>query len=206
MSLEWSHCSEYAQLQDAIVHFREAQVAFDAAGETLEGADETYREVLAGQDPVRTADARAVRDDARETVNAANRDLSDALEDLAVAELVAAAAARAIVADVSLDDDARYAAQAAVEAYTAASDAAGYVASGEMALSLDTETYRSAFEAAEAAAWATAEDSRATADRLLTATHGRLAAAEAAAATTADAVASAEDYVRENQETAYECC
>ena len=130
---------------------------FDDAGEALDKAEDAYRKALAGDDPVRTADARAERDDALDVFNTASQGLLDALGILGEAELVAVAAAEKIVADVSLDDDTRYAAQAAVEAYAAARDAARHVAFGETIPGLDTAAYRSAYEAAEAAAWATAD-------------------------------------------------
>ena len=201
VSLGWAHCSEYAELQDAIIGFREAGVSFGNAREALDLAEDTYQKALAGEDPVRTADARAAREDAIGVFNTARQGLQDALDAFRDAELVAVAAAEAIVVDVSLDDEIRYAAQAAVEAYTAARDAARYVASGETTPGPNTAAYRSAYEAAETAAWATADDSRETAELVLAAAQERLNTAEAAAAAAAEAVAFAEEYVGEQQET-----
>ena len=201
VSIGWPHCSEYAELQDSIIRFREAEVAFDDAGEALEGAEDTYRKALAGDDPVRTADARAARDDALGVFDTASQGLLDALDVFREAELVAVAAAETLVADVSLDDDTRYAAQAAVEAYAAARDAARHVASGETTPGLDTAAYRSAYKAAEEAAWATADDSRAAAELAVNTAQKRLNTAEEAAAAATEAVASAQDSVRQQQNT-----
>lgn len=201
VSIGWPHCSEYAELQDAIIRFRDAEVAFEDASEALDEAEGTYQKALAAEDPVRTADARAERDDALDALNTTSRGLLDALDVLTQAELVAVAAAETIVADVSLDDDTRYTAQAAVEAYAAARDAARYVASGETTPGLDTAAYRPAYEAAEAAAWATADDSRATAELVLAAAQQRVDTAEAAALAATQAVASAEESVRREHNT-----
>ena len=204
VSIGWPHCSEYAELQDSIIRFREAEVAFDDAGEALDEAEDTYQKALAGDDPVRTADARAERDSALDVFNTASQGLLDALDVLGEAELVAVAAAETIVADVGLDDDTRYAAQAAVEAYAAARDAASHVAYGEATPGLDTAAYRSAYEAAEAAAWATADDSRAGAELAVDTAQKRLNTAEAAAAAATEAVTSAQDSVRQQQNTVTE--
>ena len=201
VSIGWPHCSEYAELQDAIIRFREAEVAFEDAREALDEAEGTYQKALAAEDPVRTADAKAERDDALDALNTTSRGLLDALDVLAEAELVAVAAAETIVADVSLDDDTRYTAQAAAEAYAAARDAARNVASGETTPGLDTAAYRPAYEAAEAAAWATADDSRATAELVLAAAQQRVDTAEAAALAATQAVASAEESVRREHNT-----
>lgn len=201
VSIGWPHCSEYAQLQDAIIRFRDAEAAFGDAREALDRAEDTYQRALAAQDQVRTADARAARDDALGVFNTTSQGLLDALDSLTEANLVAVAAAEAIVVDVSLDDDTRYAAQAAVEAYAAARDAARYVASGVTTPGANTAAYVSAYEAAETAAWATADDSRATAELVLAAAKERLNTAEATAAAAAEAVAFAEQSVGEQQET-----
>ena len=201
VSVGWPHCSEYGELQDAIIGFRETEVALADAGEALDRSEDLYEQALVGDDPVRTADARAARDDALDVFNTASQGLLDALDVLGEAELAAVAAAETIVADVSLDDDTRYAAQAAIEAYTAARYAARYVSSGVPTAGLDIATYRSAYEAAEAAAWATADESRPAAELATRAAQQHLRTAEAAAVAAEEAVASAQDAVRQEQDT-----
>ncbi len=159
----WPHCAEYGALQAAIVELDAAYEALPLAEEALEDARDEYLRVADGSDRVAIADAESALESAGEAADAAQADVVTAHELFLLAQSRAQAAAEDAIADTALDDDTRYAAQAASDAFAAALDAAHSAARGMPLPERRSEAYGEAAEAATEAALALSEAQRAVA-------------------------------------------
>ena len=207
----WPHCSEYGALQTAIVELDAAHEAMPAAQEALDDASEEYRRLADGTDRVAIADAETALEAAREALNAAEAAVEVAQEAFLLAQSRAQSAVEVAIEDSALDEEVRYAAQAATDSYAAALDAANFAARGTALPDSQSEAYQEAVEAATSAALALSDTERAIAEAQVHNAEQRVErastaheAAIAAIAQREDAVRSAEDLVRDRTSEAGE--
>lgn len=197
----WPHCEQYGALQAAVVELDAADEAVFAAEEVLDGANAEYRQVAGGTDRVAIADAESAAASAFEALSVAQADRDSASDAFVLAQSEALAAVETAIRDGTLNEDVRYAAQAAADAYGAALDAAGFVARGVALPEQQSEAYRQAVEAATDAALALTDSQRALAQAQIGNAEQRVERAQTAHEAALAAVSEREDELRGAEDT-----
>lgn len=191
----WPHCARYGELQAAIVEMEDAREAARVAQEVLVDASDDYEQVSEGTDRVVIADAAENLESATAAMRSAEERLAAANEAVLSAQTLVRIAAEAAIENTSLDDEDRYAAQAAADAYAAALDAANLAARGTPLPDAKSEAYREAADAATRAAQALTDSQRTTAQARVDNAQHRVERATEAHQAALDEVSGHEDAV-----------